>query len=315
MKVTELPSRILKWLGLASVALATVSSAQAQLTPNWTVNHGQAVPAATARNEYFNNLSFLGTPLVRDTLTIDVNWGFQSPDPSIPVDGFTSRHTGRIVPTSTDSYHFIAKVSGGVKMWLDGQLILDFWIEHPENSEFVSAACQLKGGSVYNLKVEYFETAGVASTHLFWQASSMPRQLVRFQNSPDGTGAQFGSVMSGSGSGRLVVGAPETDALIHSVSNIYVREGGRAWVYDQSGQSLGELAGPTNHFRFRFGGALAAFPDGRVLVGSANHAMNGNVTNLYNGSVVMYSPTGERLGEWLNPEGVTNSYSYFGHKL
>lgn len=315
MKVTELPSRILKWLGLASAALATVSTAHAQLTPIWTVNHGQAVPAATARNEYYNNLSFLGTPLVRDTPTIDVNWGFQSPDPSIPVDGFTSRHTGRIVPTSTDSYHFIAKVSGGVKMWLDGQLILDFWFEHPENSEFVSGACQLKAGSVYNLKVEYFESTGVASTHVYWQGSSMPKQLVRFQNSPDGTDAQFGSVMAGSRNGRFVVGAPEAEALIHSSSNLYVPDGGGAWTYDQSGQSLGALAGPTNGLRYRFGGAVAAFPDGRVLVGTANSAMSGTKTNPYVGSVSLYAPTGERLGEWLNPEGATNEYGFFGHKV
>src|SRR5688572_29447847 len=117
MKVTELPSRIFKWLGLSAAVLVAGPMAHAQLNPVWTISPSQAVPAATVRNEYYDNLGFFGTPLVRDTLTIDVNWGFQSPDPSIPVDGFTSRHTGRIVPPSTDSYNFIAKVSGGVKMW------------------------------------------------------------------------------------------------------------------------------------------------------------------------------------------------------
>ena len=180
------PKRLLKPVGILLTAFATATAAHAQLTPTWTISHGQAVPAATVRNEYYDNLGFFGMPLVRETPTIDVNWGFQSPDPTIPVDSFTSRHTGRIVPTSTDTYNFFAKVSGGVKMWLDDQLILDFWFEHPE-SEFVSGACQLKAGSVYNLKVEYFETTGVASTHVYWQGTSTPKQLVRFQNSPDGT--------------------------------------------------------------------------------------------------------------------------------
>jgi hypothetical protein len=204
MKVTELPSAIFKPIGLALVMLAAGSAAHAQLEPVWTINHGQALPAATVRNEYYNNLGFFGVPIVQETATIDFNWGLFSPAASIPVDSFTARWTGSIMPTFTELYTFSATAAGGVRIWVDNELILNQWFEHAE-SESVGFR-ELEAGSVYNLRVEFFESTGTASIRLQWSSSSMPKQLVRFQNSPDGTAAQFGSVLAGSGNGRLFVG-------------------------------------------------------------------------------------------------------------
>ncbi len=298
-------------LGLA--LLAPNPAAHAQLEPVWSINHGQAIPAATVRNEYYNNLGFFGAPLVQETSTIDFNWGFGSPAATIPTDSFTARWVGKIMPSFSELYTFSATAAGGVRIWVDNELILDQWFEHAE-SEAVGWR-ELKAGSIYNLRVEFLETWAIASIRVQWSSTSMPKQLVRFQNSPDGTWAQFGTVLAGSRNGHWAVSAPEAEALINSTSNLYARDGGLAWSYDSAGQNPVALVGSTNNLRYRFGGALAAFPDGRVLVGTANHAMGGNATNLYSGSVFLYGPTGESLGEWPNPEGATNEYGYFGYTL
>lgn len=288
--------------------------ATAQLTPIWTINHGEAQPAANVRNEYYDNLGFFGTPLVQQTPTIDFNWGFGSPASSIPVDSFTARWIGRIAPTVSETYTFYVTSAGGVRVWLDDQLIFNQWVEHSE-IEAASTPLHLTAGSVYNLRVEFFETTGTASIRVHWSSVSMPKQLVRFQDAPDGSEAHFGLVLAGFGNGRFAVGAPDAEALITNPPNTYIRNGGAAWFHDQAGQNIASPAGPHNQLRYQFGTAFASFPDGRVLVGSANAAVGPNGTNTMVGSVFMHGPGGELLGEWPNPDGATNQGRVFGYSL
>jgi hypothetical protein len=314
MKVTLASSRFLHWLGLALALLATGLIARAQLTPIWTISHGQAVPAASVRGEYYGNQLFLGVPIVQDTATIDFNWGFGSPSPVIPVDNFTARWTGKIVPPVSDSYTIYAQAAGGVKIWVDDQLILNSWTERAD-TELVCISPYLQAGSVYPLRVEFLENGGTASLRLQWSAYQFPKQLVRFQDSPDGTGAGFGLMLAGTGNGRFVVGAPGAEVTLTNPPNTYLRDGGAVWFYDQSGQKVATAAGPLYPQRNRFGSALATFPDGRVLIGMPNYMVVTNGTNRNVGTVFLYGPTGNLLGEWPNPEGPTNEYSSFGYRL
>src|SRR5688572_11115725 len=133
MKAINFPSRSRKWLGVMLCALVVGSTARAQLTPIWTINHGAAVPAAPARGQFYDNLGFAGVPVVQETPTIDFNWGFGSPAPAIPVDSFSARWTASVSPTVSETYQFFVTAAGGVRIWLDDELIHDQWYEHAEN--------------------------------------------------------------------------------------------------------------------------------------------------------------------------------------
>ena len=71
--------------------------------------------------------------------------------------------------------------------------------------------------------------------------------------------------------------------------------------------------------RRRFGTAVSGFPDGRALIATGNSSIGplGNaVANV--GSVLLYGPGGEALGEWPNPDGATDSGgqpAFFGYTL
>ena len=313
MTVTLALARSLKPLVLALLVVVVGPAAHAQLEPVWTLSHGQAVPAATARGEYYNNLGFFGVPVVQDTATIEFDWGTGSPA-GMPVDSFTARWTGKIMPKVSDTYTFYARAAGGVRLWVDDELIINQWSERTE-SELVGISQYLMAGSVYRLKVEFLETSGTASLRLHWQAFQFPKQPVRFQDSPDGTEARFGTVLAGMGNGRFVVGAPEAEVSLTNTPNIYLPDGGAAWFYDSAGQNVAAPAGPQHILRRRFGGAVATFPDGRVLIGMANHTVGPGRTIMNVGSVSLYGPAGELLGEWPNPEGETNEYANFGYTL
>ena len=314
MNVTHTRFRFSKWCGLAFIAMATTQIAQAQLTPTWTVNYGATMPAGTARGDYFITPIFNGLIFVRNDATIDFNWGFGSPAPGLPSDGFSVRWTGKIAPKASETYTFYAASDDGCRIWLDGQLILDRWFDQSP-IETPSTPVHLTAGTLHNLTVEYYENLGSASIRIQWSGLTMPKQLVTFQDEPDGSEANFGAVMGGFGDGRCTVAAPLAEVNHNVTLNTYIRDGGFAWFYNQSGQSSNFPSAPRNSLRRNYGKALAGFPDGRVLVGTANSAVAGTVTNSQVGSVFLHDPSGAVLGEWPNPHGATNQGGQFGRAL
>src|SRR5262245_12265442 len=99
--------------GLALMALSVVHLAPAQLTPNWTVNHGQAVPAAMARMTYFNAPDLTSAVLMTETPVIDYDWSFNSPDVGVSPDRFSVRWTGTIAPKVSETYTFFVASDDG----------------------------------------------------------------------------------------------------------------------------------------------------------------------------------------------------------
>jgi hypothetical protein len=314
MKTTRIWFQFLKWTGLATVVLTFPEIARAQLTPIWTVNHGQATTSA-AQGSYYNNSNLSGAPVfTADAPTINFNWGIGSPAAGLPADQFSVRWTGTIMPKASETYTFFATSDDGVRIWLDDQLILDAWIVKgaTEVSSFIPV--HLTAGSLYRLRVEYFESTGSASIQVHWKGLSQPKQLVTFNDAPDGTWANFGSALTGFNDGRFAVAAPMAEAL-DAPLNTYVKDGGLAWIYDPTGLPAGVPSAPTNSLRREFGRSLAGFPDGRLLVGTANSATGPGGTATRVGSVFLHGPDGEMLGEWPNPAGATNQGGQFGSTL
>ncbi|MDR3703304.1 MAG: glycoside hydrolase family 3 C-terminal domain-containing protein [Candidatus Sulfopaludibacter sp.] len=81
---------------------------------------------------------------------------------------FSARYTGVLKSEDTDNYILTVAGAGGVRVWLDGKLAIDDWVEHPGGRGFtqdpaVTAArtteMKLEKGKDYALKVEFFRTA------------------------------------------------------------------------------------------------------------------------------------------------------------
>ncbi|MFB0553778.1 MAG: LamG-like jellyroll fold domain-containing protein [Phycisphaerae bacterium] len=86
--------------------------------------------------EYFNNLNLIGTPvLTRIEPGIDYVWP-GSPGPLVEEDDFSVRWTGELTVPFTETYTFYAYVQGGVRLSVDGQLIIDSWMVHPMDMEY-----------------------------------------------------------------------------------------------------------------------------------------------------------------------------------
>jgi hypothetical protein len=77
--------------------------------------------------EYFDNVSFDDVPrLIRQDEEIDFDWGYGSPARGIVGDRFSVRWT-RTVDFEPGVYRFTASTDDGVRLWVDGHLLIDNW--------------------------------------------------------------------------------------------------------------------------------------------------------------------------------------------
>ena len=118
--------------------------------------------------EYFSNRELKGAPVVtRVDREVDFDWGMTNPGPGLPADDFSARWTGKLVPTTTGKYRFGATADDGVRVYLDGKLIVEDWTEHAPAT--VTGEVTLEAGKSYDVKMEYFESKIGAVARLVWQ--------------------------------------------------------------------------------------------------------------------------------------------------
>jgi len=109
--------------------------------------------------EYFAGQGLAGAPLlVRNDTAIDFNWGVGSPAAGVPVDGFSARWT-RQLNFREAHYRFTVWADDGIRLWLDGELLIDQWRDGVV--EGIAVDRFLPGGS-HSLRVEYYENTGGA---------------------------------------------------------------------------------------------------------------------------------------------------------
>ena len=87
------------------------------------------------------------------------------------------RWTGSIQPEFSEDYTFSMIGDNGFRLWVDGQLVIDHWVDDWD-VEQTSQPLRLEAGRKYDIKVEYFENVGGANLRLWWQSPSQPREIV-----------------------------------------------------------------------------------------------------------------------------------------
>ena len=134
------------------------------------------VSASGLTAQYFGAKDLTNLRLTRTDATVDFNWGTGSPDPVLPVDTFSVRWTGKVLPRYSQTYTFSVQSDDGVRLWVNGQLLIDNWTDHSviENTGSVS----LVAGKPYDLKLEYYENTGGATARLLWSSPSQVKQII-----------------------------------------------------------------------------------------------------------------------------------------
>ena len=114
--------------------------------------------------------------LSRTDPQIDFSWGNGSPDASINVDDFSVIWAGEIEAAFTETYTFYTNTDDGVKLWVDGKLIVDNWTNHATTED--NGTIDLVAGQQYSLEYWFYERGSGAVAELRWSSDSTPKQLV-----------------------------------------------------------------------------------------------------------------------------------------
>lgn len=164
---------------------ATTDSEKPQLPGGQTPGGGQPTTPPTnqkpgtgtgLKGEYFDNLDLTNLKLTRTDGTINFDWGTGSPHASIGSDTFSVRWTGQIEARYSEEYTFFTTSDDGVRLWVNGQLIIDQWNVHAATTH--TGKIRLEAGKKYDIKMEYFENTGHAVAMLGWSSASQEWEIV-----------------------------------------------------------------------------------------------------------------------------------------
>jgi uncharacterized repeat protein (TIGR03806 family) len=125
----------------------------------------------------FTSPGFSVSPsLVRTDAVVNFNWGNGSPDPKISADHFIARWTGAVQPQFNETYTFYTTTDDGVRLWVNGQLLIDHWVD--QGATEWSGSINLVAQQRYNIQMDYYENGGSASATLVWSSPSTSKVII-----------------------------------------------------------------------------------------------------------------------------------------
>jgi hypothetical protein len=123
------------------------------------------VNATSWKGEYFDSETPGTTPMiVREDKTIDFTWA-NAPFTGMPREHWSARWT-RSLSVAPGYYRFTTITDDGVRLWVDGNLLIDQWVPNDSTSFFGDV--YLAAGP-HNVQMEFFNLTGEARARLTWQ--------------------------------------------------------------------------------------------------------------------------------------------------
>jgi len=121
--------------------------------------------------EYFDNLNYTGTRVgeVDSQITFNEGNGNWPPSP-IALTTFSARWSGRVQPFYSDTYTFYTDSDDGVRLYINGQLIIDNYTDHTQIRN--SGTIALQAGQLYSVRLEYYQNLNTASLYLLWSSTN-----------------------------------------------------------------------------------------------------------------------------------------------
>ena len=174
-----------------AVANGAVNSAIASAS---FVNTAAAGNGTGLRAEYFANTSsgspFAGSPvLVTTNGTVNFSSATNWPGAPVGSNHFAVRWTGSVQPQFNETYNFITTADDGVKLFINGQLLINDWVTKT-NATSRTNSLSLAAQQFYTIELDYYQETNSASATLAWSSLSTPlsvvppTQLYPFTNPP-----------------------------------------------------------------------------------------------------------------------------------
>jgi hypothetical protein len=133
-------------------------------------------PAPTGPNtgtglsgSYYNNATLSGSPVLQRVEAVDFNWSSGAPAPSLPSSQFSVRWSGKVEAVNSGNYQFQTASNDGVRLWINGVLVIDAWTNTTTTRISNSANIAMTANTQHTITMEYYENTGSAVARLRWK--------------------------------------------------------------------------------------------------------------------------------------------------
>ena len=168
--------------------LQPVTSSTAKLyvyDQNWTQTQASCTNNAGLLGLYWTNQTsanaFTGAPTWTNNSDPTVNFDWTTGGPTFdiyaPTNYFTIRWVAQLQPyyNVAQTYTFYTTSDDGVRLWVNGQLLIDKWVTQSGTAWSGSIAL---GTNPVDVILEYFEQTGNASVTLSWDSDSVTKDII-----------------------------------------------------------------------------------------------------------------------------------------
>ncbi len=164
-------------LGSATNITATYSSMSA--SSSVTVDNAPATQSddgtGLTASYYSGGTNFETFVSSRTDANINFNW-LAGINPAGSADSFSVRWTGAIKAPTSGTFTFYTQSDEGVRMWVNGVLIIDNWTAHASLED--SGMISLVAGTKYTIILEYYEGSGQSQIELRYSGPATPKQII-----------------------------------------------------------------------------------------------------------------------------------------
>ncbi|UCV17580.1 putative baseplate assembly protein [Ferribacterium limneticum] len=149
--------------------------------PGFTLADISDPPAGSASGtgllgQYYRGKGFRELILSRTDATVDSStWTGGSPHPSVPTDNFCARWSGWVEAPSSGLYTFYATIDDGVRLWIDGELLINDWTDTPGVH---TCTVSLRANHKHDIRLEFYENAGGATCQLAWSGPGVTQAII-----------------------------------------------------------------------------------------------------------------------------------------
>ncbi len=114
---------------------------------------------------YYSDQTLGNLVMTRTDQSVNFNWSNGTPAAIVPVDHFSVRWQGTF-SFSDGTYTFTASADDGVRVFVDGQLVIDSWQNETATTPKTGSKHISTGNHI--VKVEYFDNGGAAVAKVTW---------------------------------------------------------------------------------------------------------------------------------------------------
>jgi hypothetical protein len=125
---------------------------------------------------YYDGTGFGELQATRVDPFINFEWNPIDMPEGMSNENFSVRWVGRIFPRYAETYEIIVTTDDGMRLWVDGQLLVDTWMG--QGATEYTGQIALRSNRGYDIMLEYYQGSGGSHAQLEWASASQVRETI-----------------------------------------------------------------------------------------------------------------------------------------